>query len=187
MNTAGKTAMSEYRGDSANVNWKGCVCKKKENRNTVGEQEWCLAMREARKRNSSHEPYFSRNQRHIPGWESPFRERVSLLVRFKSWEVPSKMMTRGLENVFVSPTAVREVSLGKSIHQFISSSPLRMINSLESSSSLKLNACLPNRMEVNSDKSIHHSLSGRFTLKHNAMTVIKCTITKQEWFQMGHV
>ena len=28
LNTAGKTAMSEYRGDSANVNWKGCVCKK---------------------------------------------------------------------------------------------------------------------------------------------------------------
>ena len=133
LNTAGKTAMSEYRGDSANVNWKGCVCKKKENRNTVGEQEWCLAMREARKRNSSHEPYFSRNQRHIPGWESPFRERVSLLVRFKSWEVPSKMMTRGLENVFVSPTAVREVSLGKSIHQFISSSPLRIVSTVDSS------------------------------------------------------
>ena len=55
--------------------------------------------------------------------------------------------------------AVSVVSLGKSIRQFISSPPLRMINSLESSS-LKQNASAASRMEVNSGKSIPHFPSG---------------------------
>ena len=97
-------------------------------------------------------------------------------------------MEQGLWNdSLYFPSVVSEASLGKSIHQFISSSPLRMINSLELHLSSSESAFQPRRMEVNSGKSIHHSLSGRFTLKHNAMTVIKCTITKQKRFQTGHV
>ena len=53
-------------------------------------------------------------------------------------EVPSRVMIRGLQNIQLpSPSVVSEVSLGKSIHQFISPSSLRIINSLES---LLLNA-----------------------------------------------
>ena len=61
-------------------------------------------------------------------------------------------------NVWLILVVTSEVSLGKSIHHLISSSPLRMINSLDPP--LNRNASLPIRMEVNSGKSIHHSLSG---------------------------
>ena len=57
-------------------------------------------------------------------------------------EVPSSVMIRGEANVQLYSAVVSIVSLGKSIHHFISSSPLRIINSLESSP-LKLNAFLP--------------------------------------------
>ena len=57
-----------------------------------------------------------------------------------------------------SLSAVNDASFGKSIHQFIPSSPLRMINSLESSSSLNQNASIPNRMEISSGKSSHNLL-----------------------------
>ena len=94
-------------------------------------------------------------------------------------------MERGLRNVQLLP--VSEVSLGKSIHQFISSSSLRMINSLDASSSLKQNAPAPSRMEVNSGKSSHHSHFNPFTLKHCTRTIKECTNTKQKRFQTGHV
>ena len=42
-----------------------------------------------------------------------------------------------------SPSVVSVVSLGKSIHHFLSSSSLRIISSLDSSSSLNQNACSP--------------------------------------------
>ena len=35
-------------------------------------------------------------------------------------------------------------------------------------------------MEVNSGKSIHHSLFKPFTLKHCTRTIMECTITKQK-------
>ena len=94
-------------------------------------------------------------------------------------EVLSRLMERGKRNVqLLIPSVVSVVSLGKSIHQFISSSPLRMINSVESSS--KQNTSSPSRMEVNSGKSIHHSLFNPFTLKHCTRTITECTITKQK-------
>ena len=84
--------------------------------------------------------------------------------------IPSSVMTRGLQNVpLFFPSVVSKVSLGKSIRDFISSSPLRMINSLESLF-LNQNACWPSRMEVNSGKSIHHSLFKPFTLKYCTRT-----------------
>ena len=95
-------------------------------------------------------------------------------------------MIRGEMNVTLPSLVVSVVSLDKSIHHFISSSPLRMINSLDSSS-LKLNAPQPSRMEVNSGKSSHHSLFKPFTLKYNTRTPTECTLTKQNWFQTGHV
>ena len=54
----------------------------------------------------------------------------------KGMEVPSSVMKRGFMNA-LSPTAVSEVSLGKSICHFILSSPLRMINSLDLSLDMK--------------------------------------------------
>ena len=60
-----------------------------------------------------------------------------------------------MNDELLSPSFMSEVSLGKSSHHFMSSSPLRMINSLEFPSE-KQNASFPNRMEVNSGKSIHH-------------------------------
>ena len=79
------------------------------------------------------------------------------------------------------------LSLGKSIHHFISSSSLRMINSLHSSSSLNWNAPLPSRMEVNSGKSTHHLLFNPFTFKHHTRTIRKGAFTKEECFQTGQV
>ena len=38
-------------------------------------------------------------------------------------------------------------------------------------------------MEVNSGKSIHHSLSGRFTLKHRQIAIIECPHTKEKSLQ----
>ena len=57
-------------------------------------------------------------------------------------EVPSSVMEQGRRNEKLSvPSVVSEVSLGRSIHHFTSSSPLRMINSFDSMSLLlKLNA-----------------------------------------------
>ena len=57
-------------------------------------------------------------------------------------EVPSRVMEQGRRNEKLSvPSVVSEVSLGRSIPQFLSSSPLRMINSFDSISLLlKLNA-----------------------------------------------
>ena len=78
-----------------------------------------------------------------------------------------------------SPSVVIAVSLGKSIHHVISLSPLRMINSLDSSSFLKSNASLPSRMEIKSGKSIHHSLFKPFTLKHNTRTTRECIFAKE--------
>ena len=77
------------------------------------------------------------------------------------------------------PFEVSVVSLGKSIHQFISSSPLRIINSVESQA-LKQKAHVPSRMEVNSGKSSHYSLFNPFTLKHHTSTKEECTNTKKE-------
>ena len=95
-------------------------------------------------------------------------------------EVLSRLMERGKRNVqLLIPSVVSVVSLGKSIHQFISSYPLRIINSLESSF-LKQNTSSPSRMEVNSGKSAHHSHFNPFTLKHCTRTITECTITKQK-------
>ena len=47
-------------------------------------------------------------------------------------EVPSRVMERGYQNTALFPVVVSVVSLGKSIHQFISSSSLRIINSVDS-------------------------------------------------------
>ena len=55
-------------------------------------------------------------------------------------EVLSRLMERGKRNVTLPTTVVSEVSLGKSIHHFISLSPLRMINLVESLFSKK-NTC----------------------------------------------
>ena len=88
-------------------------------------------------------------------------------------------------NVWLILVVTSEVSLGKSIHHLISSSPLRMINSLDPP--LNRNASLPIRMEVNSGKSSHHSPSGRFTLKHGTRTVIQSIATKHKGFQTGQV
>ena len=50
-------------------------------------------------------------------------------------EVLSRLMERGKRNVqLLLPSVVSVVSLGKSIHHLISLAPLRIINSLESSS-----------------------------------------------------
>ena len=50
-------------------------------------------------------------------------------------EVLSRLMERGKRNVqLLLPLVVSVVSLGKSIHHLISLAPLRIINSLESSS-----------------------------------------------------
>ena len=56
------------------------------------------------------------------------------------------------------PQVVSEVSLGMSIRHFICVETLRMINSLDLSSSLNCNAQSPSRMEVNSGRSVYHSL-----------------------------
>ncbi len=57
-------------------------------------------------------------------------------------EVPSSVMEQGRRNEKLSvPSVESEASLGRSIHHFPSSSPLRMINSFDSMSLLlKLNA-----------------------------------------------
>ena len=85
-----------------------------------------------------------------------------------------------------SPSVVSVVSLGKSSHHFTVVGSLRMINSVESSSS-NLNALQPSRMVVNSGKSSHHSLFISFTLKHCTRTITTCKYTKQEGFQLGQV
>ena len=95
-------------------------------------------------------------------------------------------MIRRFWNVQLSSLVASVVSFGKSIHQFISSYPLRMINSVDSSL-LKQNALLPSWMEVNSGKSIHYSLSTPFTLKYCTRTTTECTLSKQKWFQTGQV
>ena len=70
---------------------------------------------------------------------------------------PSRVMDQGpLNEKLICPSIVSEVSLGKSIPHSVSSQTLRMINSVESSSSLKQTALSPSRMEVNSGKSSHH-------------------------------
>ena len=48
-------------------------------------------------------------------------------------------------------------------------------------------ASSPSRMEANSGKSIHHSLSGRFTLKSNTRTVLKCLNSKWNGSQSRQV
>ena len=83
-----------------------------------------------------------------------------------------------------SPTVVSVVSLGKSIHHLASSYALCMINSL-SLHFPNVNASLPSRMDVNSGKSSHHSLSGTLTLEHCTMTITECIITEQQQFQAG--
>ena len=99
-------------------------------------------------------------------------------------ESPSRVMLyMQLNDSLSSPSVVSEVSLGKSIHQFLSSSSLRMTKTLESLSSWNWNACSPSRMEANSGKSIHQSLSGRFTLKYCTRTPMECTTAKLKGFQ----
>ena len=58
-------------------------------------------------------------------------------------EAPSRVTIRGNSNDLLSSSVVSEVSLGKSIPQFISSSPLRMINSEYTALSLNQSAFLP--------------------------------------------
>ena len=83
----------------------------------------------------------------------------------------SRVMKRRLQNdILLFLSAMIVVSLGKSMHHLIPLSLLFMINSLDSLIRSNSNAFLPSRMEVNSGRSIHHSLSGRFTLKHNTRT-----------------
>ena len=53
---------------------------------------------------------------------------------------------------------------------------LRMTSSLESSSLVKLMESVQSWMEVNSGKSIHHSHSGRCTLKHDVTTLTEWPI-----------
>ena len=72
-------------------------------------------------------------------------------------------MIRGFSNDLLPSSVVSEVSLGRSIHQFISLSSLRMINSEYTAISLNQSAFLPSRMEVSSGRSIHHS---RFNPTH---------------------
>ena len=69
------------------------------------------------------------------------REGMSMRNNGRS-ALPPRVTERGFRNV-INPSAASVVSLGKSIHYFISSSSLRMINSVESSSSLKQNASFP--------------------------------------------
>ena len=88
-------------------------------------------------------------------------------------------MERGKQNVKLTLTVVSVVSLGKSIHHLISSSPLRMINSHESTSLWKKKASTPSWMEVSSGKSIHHYHFNPFTLKHNTRTIEERITTKQ--------
>ena len=57
-------------------------------------------------------------------------------------DIPSRVMIRGYLNESLPFAVVSVVSLGKSIHHVMSSYPLRMINSLESSS-LNRNESLP--------------------------------------------
>ena len=80
-----------------------------------------------------------------------------------------------------------DLSLGKSILHFISSPPLRIINSFVLSSSLKYKAVSIILMEVNSGKSIHHSLSESITLKHSVRAVMEGIKTKEKRFQTGQV
>ena len=106
-------------------------------------------------------------------------------------EVLSRVMERGYLNVPLSQSlyssVVSVVSLGKSIHQFISSSLLRMISLLEELFSKKCNAPLPSRMDVNASKSSHHSLFKPFTIKYHTNTIMECIIAKQKRFQTGQV
>ena len=91
------------------------------------------------------------------------------------------MIKRGLQNALLFfPLEVSDASFGKSIHHFISSDTLRMINSLESSYSMNWNASSASRTEVNSGKSIHHSPFNPFTLKHDTRTIIECKLTKEK-------
>ena len=121
--------------------------------------------------------------------EWPWKERACLLVRMKHKETPSRVTERGQRNVPLCSPVVSEVSLGRSIHYFSSSSPLRIINSLDLpiSSSSNFKALQPSWMVVSSGKSIRHSPSWRFTLKDNTKTMTECTIAKQKWFQTGQV
>ena len=96
-------------------------------------------------------------------------------------QIPSRVMIRGLRNVslFSPSTVVSVLSLGKSIHHFISPSPLRMINSVESSS-IKSKALSPNRMEVSSGKSSNHSYYTSLTLKSDMVAIMKRKTTKEK-------
>ena len=98
---------------------------------------------------------------------------------------PSSVMERGHmneEQIHIQSLArvVSEVSFGKSIHNLISPSLLRIINSVDSLFSLKEKASLPSWMEVNSGKSIHHSSFKPITLKCDTRAVTECLITKQK-------
>ena len=102
-------------------------------------------------------------------------------------ELPSRVMERGRRNVPLNtPSVVSEVSLGRSSHQFNGVKPLRMISSHDSTS-FRLSAPQPHRMEVNSGKSSHYSHSGAFTLKDDTGTPVECSITKQKRLQLGQV
>ena len=96
-------------------------------------------------------------------------------------------MERGLRNVLLPFVVVSEVSLGNSICYYISHYSLRMFNSVESSSFWNWNASVPNWMEVNSGKSIHHSQPKQFTLKCNTRTTTECLITKPNGSQFRQI
>ena len=74
---------------------------------------------------------------------------------------------------------LRRYGVAPSIHHFISSHPLRMINAL-GILFLKQNVNPPNRMEINAGKPSHHSLFKPFTFKHCMSTIMKCITTKQK-------
>ena len=77
-------------------------------------------------------------------------------MRMSERKYPPNDGTRKLECT-VFPSVVSEVSLGKSIHQFISSSPLRMINSVEIIT-MNQNACLT-KLNGSQFRQVYSSLS----------------------------
>ena len=108
-------------------------------------------------------------------------------MRLKEYEVLSRVMMRGYSNVTPRDSVVSVVSLGKSIRHSISPCSLRMINSLESSPLLNRNVIQPRKRDVNSGRSVHHSLSVEITLKHCTRTFTECTASKQNILHTGQV
>lgn len=79
------------------------------------------------------------------------------------------------------------MSLGKSVHHCITSTPLRMVRDVVDFSMSKQNALSPSRMDVNSGKSIHYSSAERFTLKHHTLAFLKCMIAALKGLQSRQI